>query len=91
MIFLSPRVAESDEQCDADMQQAIGRVRRPGQLKQVHVHHMIAKETEDVAVIEKWTGKLVVRRKDAILVSHKRKGDEWMGGPEKPPIRRKTG
>ncbi|CAI7674692.1 unnamed protein product [Penicillium pancosmium] len=78
VIFVNPRLAETHDQWKDDMEQAIGRVRRPGQTKQVYVHHLIAEETADVTVLEKWEGH-VVRRKDPILAPVKRPSDAWLG------------
>lgn len=78
VIFVNPRLAETHVQWKDDMEQAIGRVRRPGQTKQVYVHHLIAEETADVTVLEKWEGH-VVRRKDPIFAPVKRPSDDWLG------------
>lgn len=46
---------------DAALTQAIGRARRYGQEKTVHVHHFLVKKTVDVDIMEFRTSKIVMR------------------------------
>ena len=52
VIFLSPLLTDSQYDYDASMAQAIGRVRRPGQKKDIHVYRMVALDTIDVDILE---------------------------------------
>ena len=51
VIFLSPLLRDQ-QAYEATMEQAIGRVRRHGQEKDIHVHHLVALDTVDVDVLE---------------------------------------
>lgn len=44
------------------MTQAIGRARRFGQTRDVHVYHILARGTVDVDIFQDRTGKIVVKR-----------------------------
>ncbi|KZF20059.1 hypothetical protein L228DRAFT_233492 [Xylona heveae TC161] len=60
LIFLSPLVAETQSKYDAVMTQAIGRARRYGQKKLVHIYHFLSLKTIDVNVFQtRQRGKLV--------------------------------
>ena len=52
VIFLSPLLRDQQYSYDATMAQAIGRVRRHGQTKQIHVCRIIALDTIDVDILE---------------------------------------
>ena len=52
VIFLSPLLRDQQYDYDATMAQAIGRVRRHGQKKQIHVYRIIALDTIDVDILE---------------------------------------
>ena len=55
---------------DSAMTQAIGRVRRYGQTKHVHVYHFLASGTIDVNIFQERHGKFLVERQgEAVLVS----------------------
>jgi SNF2 family DNA or RNA helicase len=56
-IFLSPLLAPSQEIYDACEIQAIGRLRRYGQTKHVHVWRFLSADTIDVEIFEQRTGK----------------------------------
>lgn len=51
-IFLSPLLAQSQEIYDACEIQAIGRLRRYGQIKHVSIHRFITTDTIDVEIFE---------------------------------------
>ncbi|CAK4032193.1 DNA repair rad8 [Lecanosticta acicola] len=52
VLFLSPLLRDTQYDYDATMAQAIGRVRRPGQKKLIHVHRVVALHTIDVDILE---------------------------------------
>lgn len=83
---------DSKEKWKQNMEQAIGRVRRPGQTKIVHVHYIIAEGTEDVTVYEDCTSEYLVRRGEVMSVSVKRTYDECLGTPDEDErsVRRKV-
>lgn len=56
-IFLSPLFAKSKEHFKATETQAIGRVRRYGQVRPVHIWRFIARDTIDVEVYERFSGR----------------------------------
>ena len=55
-IFLSPLLTESKETYIANETQAIGRVRRYGQTKTVHIYRFFSMNTIDVEIYEQRTG-----------------------------------
>ncbi|KAK2793657.1 hypothetical protein FQN51_001169 [Onygenales sp. PD_10] len=61
IIFLHPLSVKSQYDYNAGMAQAIGRARRYGQLKHVHVYHFLALKTVEVNVFETRRGERVVR------------------------------
>ncbi|KAF2173847.1 hypothetical protein M409DRAFT_62084 [Zasmidium cellare ATCC 36951] len=52
VIFLSPLLRDSQYGYDSTMAQAIGRVRRYGQKKEIHVHRIFALDAIDVDILE---------------------------------------
>ncbi|KAI5204620.1 hypothetical protein E4T38_04669 [Aureobasidium subglaciale] len=52
VIFFSPLPALTQYEYESQMAQGIGRVRRPGQNKSIHVYRIIALDTIDVDVLE---------------------------------------
>lgn len=58
-IFLSPLLAPSQEIYDACETQAIGRVRRYGQTKTVHIWRFLSSNTIDTQIYHERTGKQV--------------------------------
>ena len=58
-IFLSPLLATSQEIYNACETQAIGRLRRYGQLKHVHIWRFLTMDTIDVEIFEQRTGQKV--------------------------------
>lgn len=55
-IILSPLLTETDYQYTSQETQAIGRIRRYGQTKKVHIWRLMSEDTMDVEVYEKRTG-----------------------------------
>lgn len=62
VVFVSSLVANNQYEYDSGMTQAIGRVLRLGQTKDVHVHHFLAEKTVDVNIIEDRRGQVLVDR-----------------------------
>ncbi|KAJ3021731.1 hypothetical protein HKX48_007900 [Thoreauomyces humboldtii] len=52
VVFLSPLLAESQQEYTAAEVQAIGRVRRYGQKKIVHIHRFLSEDTMDTQIYE---------------------------------------
>jgi SNF2 family DNA or RNA helicase len=60
---VSPLLVGSKEAFQAAYTQAIGRVRRMGQTKMVHIYHLLAIDTLDVDILEsKYNVKLLLQR-----------------------------
>ena len=59
-IFISPLLAPTQEIYDACETQAIGRLRRYGQLKHVKIWRFLSLDTIDVEIYQQRTGKKVV-------------------------------
>lgn len=62
VVFVSPyhtKGSHAQQTYDAAMTQAIGRARRFGQMKKVHIYHFVAAHTVDVDVLEKRTSKVL--------------------------------
>ncbi|KAG9793295.1 DNA (cytosine-5-)-methyltransferase DMT5 [Exophiala dermatitidis] len=51
VLFLSPLLVSSREERDATMEQAVGRSRRPRQLREVHVYHLAARATMEERMV----------------------------------------
>ena len=64
VIFLSPMFAKSKEHYKATETQAVGRVRRYGQTRQVNVWRFVARDTIDVEIYERFTGRNFQRELD---------------------------
>jgi hypothetical protein len=60
IIFLSPLLTETQYHYDASTIQAIGRARRYGQKKVVHIHRFLALKTIDVDITQERTAKRLV-------------------------------
>ena len=52
VIFLSPLLKATQYEYSATMAQAIGRVRRHGQARDIHVHRIVALDTIDIDILE---------------------------------------
>jgi len=64
VIFISPyhtKGSNAQYTYDAAMTQAIGRARRFGQQKTVHVYHFLVKDTVDIDIVELRTSRAVVQ------------------------------
>ncbi|KAL4785464.1 hypothetical protein BJX76DRAFT_356020 [Aspergillus varians] len=69
IIFLSPLFTQTQYDYESSMTQAIGRCRRYGQTKHVHVYHLLAKMTIDVNIFQDRRSKVLVERDgEAVLV-----------------------
>ncbi|KAL4749268.1 hypothetical protein BDW72DRAFT_194991 [Aspergillus terricola var. indicus] len=73
VIFLSPFLAQTQYDYDSAMMQAVGRSRRYGQTRHVHIYHLLATMTIDVNVFQE-------RRGDKVLVE--RGGQVMLVDPE---------
>lgn len=62
VIFYSPLQVRTQYDYESGMAQAIGRSRRYGQPKHVHVYHLMALKTVEVNIFEKRRRQVVVRR-----------------------------
>ncbi|KAJ5788714.1 hypothetical protein N7457_003704 [Penicillium paradoxum] len=62
VIFLSPYLASSQHEYESSMTQAIGRARRFGQKKTVHVYHLLVRNTYDVNIYQKAHGGRLIER-----------------------------
>lgn len=67
IIFLSPLLVPNQYQYDSATTQAIGRARRYGQKKVVHIYRFLSLKTIDVDIIEERTGKMVVKEDDGTI------------------------
>lgn len=64
VIFVSPYLtkgAHAQQQYEAAMAQAVGRVRRFGQTRRVHIYQYVASKTIDVDILEKRSSKVLKR------------------------------
>ncbi|KAF2213398.1 hypothetical protein CERZMDRAFT_30029, partial [Cercospora zeae-maydis SCOH1-5] len=52
VIFLSPLLSQTQYKYDSTMAQALGRVRRFGQTREIHVYRVVALDTIDVDILE---------------------------------------
>lgn len=52
VIFLSPLILPEQSEWESGMTQAIGRVRRYGQKRDVHIYHLLSKDTADVTIFK---------------------------------------
>jgi hypothetical protein len=57
-IFLSPLLTETEYEYRSSETQAIGRVRRYGQTKTVHIWRFMSEDTMDIETYEKRTGEM---------------------------------
>ncbi|GLA20261.1 hypothetical protein AnigIFM62618_008833 [Aspergillus niger] len=62
VIFLSPMNAETQYDYESAMIQAIGRSRRYGQTRRVHVYHLLAKHSIDVNIFQERRDKVLIER-----------------------------
>jgi SNF2 family DNA or RNA helicase len=59
VIFVSPFLAESQQTYDQAMTQAMGRARRYGQTKPVHIYSFLSLKTIDVDILQLRSGKIL--------------------------------
>lgn len=52
VLFLSPLLTDAQYDYEAQMAQAVGRVRRPGQTRDIHVYRFVSLDTIDVDILE---------------------------------------
>ncbi|KAJ5084094.1 C-5 cytosine methyltransferase [Penicillium alfredii] len=70
VIFLSPLLKATQYEWESGMTQAIGRVRRYGQKRHVHVYHLLAKHAADVNIFQERHGQILVERDgEPVMVS----------------------
>ncbi|KAI9793644.1 MAG: hypothetical protein M1816_007539 [Peltula sp. TS41687] len=84
IIFLSPLLVTNQYQYDSATTQAIGRARRYGQKKVVHIYRFISLKTIDVDILQDRTGKMVVKEDGVVklrkVTDAERKDLESLGG-----------
>ncbi|KAJ9242829.1 hypothetical protein DTO271D3_569 [Paecilomyces variotii] len=68
VVFLSPLLASSQYDYEATMTQAIGRSRRYGQKKHVHIYHFLAGATIDVNILQQRRRRVVVKRGEEFVL-----------------------
>ncbi|PYI05069.1 hypothetical protein BO78DRAFT_387948 [Aspergillus sclerotiicarbonarius CBS 121057] len=69
IIFLSPMLTQTQYDYESAMTQAIGRSRRYGQTRHVHIYHLLVKHTIDVNIFQARREKMLVERDgEAVLV-----------------------
>lgn len=73
---MSPLFATSQYKYESAMTQAIGRARRFGQEKTVHIYQFLALRTIDVDIIEERTGRRVAEEADGRFSLRKVTDDE---------------
>lgn len=86
IIFFAPLIARSQYDYNSGMAQAIGRSRRYGQLKHVHIYHVLALNTVEVNIFEQRRRQRLTKRgarfvavpKSEILETDR---TEWRGFP----------
>jgi len=69
VLFVSPYLTKgsnAQQQYDAAMSQAIGRARRFGQEKRVHIYQYVTSKTIDVDIIEKRSSRVLKRVKGLV-------------------------
>ncbi|KAE8151156.1 hypothetical protein BDV25DRAFT_139139 [Aspergillus avenaceus] len=69
VIFLSPMLAETQYDYDSAMTQAVGRSRRYGQNKHVHIYHLLARMTIDVKIFQDRHGQVLVERDGIVTLA----------------------
>lgn len=62
IIFYAPLVARSQYDYESGMAQAIGRCRRYGQQKHVHIYHLLTLKTIEVNIFEQRRSEYIVKR-----------------------------
>ncbi|PYH96052.1 putative C-5 cytosine-specific DNA methylase [Aspergillus ellipticus CBS 707.79] len=62
VIFLSPMLSQTQYDYDSSMTQAMGRCRRYGQTRHVHIYHLLTKWTIDANIFQDRREKVLVER-----------------------------
>ena len=86
VVFLASMAAKSQYKYDSTLTQAVGRVLRCGQEKDVHVYYFLAAQTIDVNILQQRTGQILALRDEQFLLldeSEIHKDDKlgWAGVP----------
>ncbi|KAK2750622.1 hypothetical protein FQN57_002693 [Myotisia sp. PD_48] len=86
IVFLGPLVSRSQYDYNSGMAQAIGRSRRYGQTKHVHIYHILALKTVEVNIFELRRRQCLVRRDGVFHAVNKSEvldtdGIDWRGFP----------
>lgn len=68
VIFLSPVLTDTQYDYNSTMVQTIGRCRRFGQKKRVHIYHFVALESIDVNVLQHRRRQVLVERNGEFLL-----------------------
>lgn len=63
VIFASPLLTQTQASYDAMMTQSIGRAKRYGQQKTVHIYRFVALRTADIDILQEREQKTLVKRK----------------------------
>ncbi|KAH0268799.1 hypothetical protein KCU91_g9143, partial [Aureobasidium melanogenum] len=86
VIFFSPLLKRTQYEYEAQMAQAIGRVRRPGQLKPVQVYRFVALDTIDVDILEHREHRITVlpEHQDSNLKKKRNPGTNFKANLVKP-------
>lgn len=63
-------LCETQYDYDSSMCQAIGRARRYGQSKHVHIYHFLAKKTMDVSVFQERRSRVLVEKDGLPVLVH---------------------
>lgn len=76
---------------ESSMCQAIGRSRRFGQMKPVHVYHLLASRTIDVSIYQERRGKVLIERDGrAILVAREEASADELASHQAPAFNENT-
>jgi superfamily II DNA or RNA helicase len=80
-MFIHVFVAPTKYQYKSTMKQAIGRVYRSKQKRDVHVYHFLMAKTIDVNILQEREDKVLVKRDDKFLLEQRfdSKPGEWEG------------
>ncbi|KAK2879373.1 hypothetical protein FQN49_000940 [Arthroderma sp. PD_2] len=86
IIFFGPLISRSQYDYNSGMAQAIGRSRRYGQLKQVHIYHILALRTVEVNIFEQRRRQYLAKRRGQFVAVQRNEiieTDEvdWRGFP----------
>lgn len=82
VIFVSPLLTKHQQAYNASMTQSIGRAKRFGQQKTVHVYRFLALRTIDVDILQEREHKMLVKKKALQESEAAVEGSERGGGSE---------